>query len=453
MLKTALATSVAFIGLLSSNSAFAASPNDIDALRAEIQNMKQAYEGRIVELESKLNKVESTQAKTSATAAAPAPATPATARRAVKDNSFNPSIGVILNGQYRNYSSDEGDVAGFGVGEEGERGREGFAVDHTELNFSANVDDKFFGSTTAAIAEHEGSTEVELEEAFIQTLPGMGLPSGMSIKAGRAFWTLGYLNEHHSHADDFADRPLPYRVFLDGAFNDDGAEVSYVLPTDIYAEIGGGLFRGDDFPLGGSDGEGIGAWTAFARIGDDIGSNQSWRLGASVLSGEASGGRASNEDAVTFTGDSDLYVADMRYTWAPTGNARQQEVILQGEYFWRDEDGTYEDTDAGTGVVNFDDSSSGWYAQAAYKFAPQWRVGARYSQLDAPDTPTGLIGSALDSEGHDPIAYAAMLDWTNSEFSRVRVQYNREELTNSQDDDQVILQYIMSLGAHGAHKF
>ena len=59
----------------------------------------------------------------------------------------------------------------------------------------------------------------------------------------------------------------------------------------------------------------------------------------------------------------------------------------------------------------------------------------------------------LDSQGHDPKAYSVMLDWTNSEFSRVRLQYNREELAQGQDDDQIILQYIMSLGAHGAHKY
>lgn len=449
MLKTKLAASAALIAMLSSTSALAASDKDIAALRAEIHNMKQTYEGRIAELESKLSKVEKTQDKV----VAPAPTTPATARRDVKDNSFNPSIGVILNGQYSQFSSDEGEIAGFAVGHEGERPREGFAVDHTELNFSANVDDKFFGSTTAAIAQHEGETELELEEAFIQTLPGIGLPDGMSVKAGRALWTLGYLNEHHSHADDFADRPLPYRVFLNEAFNDDGAEVSYVLPTDFYSEIGGGVFRGDDFPFGEGSGSGVGAWSAFARVGGDIGDNQSWRLGGYVLSGEADGSRLTNEDVVSFTGDTDLYVADVRYTWAPTGNAREQEVILQGEYFWRNEDGVYEDTDAATGAVNFDDSSSGWYAQAVYKFDPQWRVGARYSQLESPDVPAGLVGSALDSDGYDPKAYSTMLDWTNSEFSRVRLQYNREELARGQDDNQVMLQYIMSLGAHGAHKY
>ncbi|MCH2037905.1 MAG: OprO/OprP family phosphate-selective porin, partial [Rickettsiales bacterium] len=129
------------------------------------------------------------------------------------------------------------------------------------------------------------------------------------------------------------------------------------------------------------------------------------------------------------------------------------EVIVQAEYFWRDEDGTYEDSGAGTGAVNYDESSSGWYAQAVYKFAPEWRVGARYSQLQSADTVTGLVGSALDGSGHDPIAYALMVDWTNSEFSRIRLQYNNEELSDGNDDNQVLLQYIMSLGAHSAHKY
>ena len=447
MLKSKLAVFAALIAMLFSTPVLEASDEDIEALRAEILKLKEAYEGRIAELESRLAEVE----KARAGEVSSAHARPATAKRVVKDNSFNPSIGLILNGQYSQFSSDEGEIGGFAVGHEGERPGEGFAVDHTELNFTANVDDKFFGSTTAAIAQHEGETEVELEEAYLQALPGLGLPAGMSVKAGRALWTLGYLNEHHSHTDDFADRPLPYRVFFNEAFNDDGAEVSYVLATDFYSEIGGGLFRGDDFPFGGAEGGGAGAWSAFARVGGDLGDNQSWRLGGSLMSGDVPGGRISNEDKLTFIGDVDLYLADVRYTWAPTGNARQQEVVFQSEYFWRNEDGSYEEI--GGSAEGFDGSSSGWYAQAVYKFAPQWRVGLRTSQLQAAGVPAGLVGSRLDSSGHDPKAFSLMLDWTNSEFSRVRLQYNREELAQGQDDDQVILQYIMSLGAHGAHKY
>jgi hypothetical protein len=448
MRKTLFAASVAASFLtLSSTTALAASDEAVAELRKEIHAMKGIYENRIAELEAKLAKVEQKQETVTAK-----PVAPASSNRRILDNSFNPSIGVILNGQYRNFSQNENEIAGFAMGHEGERGSEGLSVEHTELNFAANVDDKFYGSTTAAIAEHEGETEIELEEAFVQTLPGFGLPDGLSIKAGRAFWTLGYLNEHHNHADDFADRPLPYRVFLDNNFNDDGAEFSYVLPTDFYSEVGGGLFRGDDFPGGGTDGEGADSYSLFARVGGDIGDNQSWRIGGSWLSSTA-GDRDSNEHLVEFSGDTDLYIADLRYTWAPTGNARNQELILQGEYFWRNEDGMYEDTDAGTGAVAFDDSSSGWYGQAVYKFAPQWRAGYRFTQLNVPDLPVGLVGSALDSGGHDPYIHSVMADWTNSEFSRVRLQYNNDKTVDGETDNQFIIQYIMSLGAHGAHKY
>ncbi len=449
-MRSLLAATAAFVVLLSAAPAPAASDQDIQALKAEIQEIKGAYEKRLAELENKLAEMDSKktemvpQARTKAESSA---------GRRIFGNEFNPSIGVILNGKYRSFSEDEGEIAGFAVGEEGERGPEGLALDESELNFSANADDKFYGSLTAAIVREEGEDIVELEEAFLQTLPGSGLPDGATLKAGRAFWTLGYLNEHHTHADDFADRPLPYRVFLNKAYNDDGLEVSYVLPTDFYSEIGGGVFRGDDFPFGGADGEGVGAWSAFARIGGDIGANQSWRLGGYLLSGESPEGRGSNEDAVTFVGDTDLYAADIRYTWAPTGNPRDQELTLQAEYFHREEDGSYEDSEAATGAIAVDEDSSGWYLQGVYKFHPQWRVGARYSHLEAADVPAGLAGSALDSDGHDAEAYALMVDWTNSEFSRLRLQYNHEELSEGQNDDQILLQYVLSIGAHGAHKY
>jgi len=453
MLNIKTAASAALIAVLSASPTLAAD-DDLTALRTEVEKMRQAYEQRINQLEAKLNQLEGNQVQVGATANTP----PATSRRRIADNRFNPSIGMILNGQFSQYSQGESEIAGFAVSHEGERGEEGFGIGHSEISLSANVDDKFFASSTVAIVEHEGTTETELEEAYIQTLPGAGLPIGMSVKAGRAFWTLGYLNEHHSHADDFADRPLPYRVFMNHAYNDDGLQVSYLLPTDIYAEIGGGVYRGDDFPYGGNNGSGTGAWSAYARIGGDIGDNQSWRAGAYVLSGEAETSRLSNEDSVGFTGDSDLQIIDLRYIWAPTGNARDREVIVQAEYFQREEDGVYTVFDElsgdvlATSTVN-GKSDDGWYLQSVYKFAPQWRVGARYSQLMSDATPAPLVGTGLDAQGHDPEVLSLMVDWTNSEFSRLRLQFNREDLSGGETDEQAVLQYVMSIGAHGAHKY
>lgn len=442
------------LAILNVSPAFAANDADLDALRAEIAAMRDAYESKITQLENKVQNLETAQTQTTNTMAAIAPAAgntdvPATSRRRINDNSFNPEIGVILQGKYKNFSEESGDIAGFAIGEEAERGDEGFGLGETELNFSANIDDKFRGSTTIALHEHGGETEVEIEEAYVETT---ALPYGLHAKAGRFFSELGYLNSHHSHADDFADRPLTNRAFLDGNYGDDGVQISTILPTDFYSEIGGGVYRGNDFPAGGADGNDIGSWTAYGRVGGDVGNNTSWRLGLSTLQSDGAT-RDANEDTVTFNGDSGLYIADARMVYAPTGNNAAQEIILQGEYFIRDENGTYEDSGAGTGAVGYNDSQSGWYAQGVYKFNPQWRVGARYSQLYAGGTPTALVGSALDSDGHDPWAAAAMVDWTNSEFSRARLQFNREELSDGQDDNQIVLQYIMSLGAHGAHAF
>ena len=229
--------------------------------------------------------------------------------------------------------------------------------------------------------------------------------------------------------------------------------LSYLLPIDFYTEIGGSILRGDDYPFGRSDGEGIGAWSTFVRLGSDIGNDQSWRVGGYILSGEAKGGRVTNENSVTFVGDTDLYGLDIRYTWAPTGNAREKELTLQAESFWRKEDGAYTDTSVDTGAVQHDDTSVGWYAQSVYKFNQNWRFGIRYSELESPNILANLAGSTLDGRNHDPRNFSAMVDWTNSEFSRFRFQWNYEELNRTTNDNQFILQYILSVGAHNAHKY
>ena len=267
------------------------------------------------------------------------------------------------------------EMPGFQLGHESERAPEGLSVGHSEITASSNVDDKFFGSLTLGVGSHPGEAdEIELEEAYMQTLPGAGLPDGVRIKAGRALWTFGYLNELHAHGDDFADRPLPYQAFLDNAYNDDGIEVSVVMPTESYTEIGGGAFRGSDTPFGGSE-DGIDAWSGFVRVGDDLGRTGAWRIGGYILSGNSQnrgGGHGHEEEEAhgeeeeeehghdaffsegSFTGDTQIYAIDVRATIAPTGNAREGEVILQGEYFWRREDGAYtvvevEEVDDGNG--------------------------------------------------------------------------------------------------------
>jgi hypothetical protein len=46
-----------------------------------------------------------------------------------------------------------------------------------------------------------------------------------------------------------------------------------------------------------------------------------------------------------------------------------------------------------------------------------------------------------------------MVDWSLSEFSRLRAQYAWDDARAAERDRQLLLQYIFAMGAHGAHKF
>ena len=45
-----------------------------------------------------------------------------------------------------------------------------------------------------------------------------------------------------------------------------------------------------------------------------------------------------------------------------------------------------------------------------------------------------------------------MIEWSPSEYSRLRMQFIDDRVLD-ESDSQLLLQYIMSVGAHGAHEF
>jgi len=102
-----------------------------------------------------------------------------------KPNAFNPAVALTLNGRYQIFSKDRGDViAGFSPPGEAGMGSEGFSLGESELNFQSNVDDLFFANLTLSLADDNGDTSADLEEAWLQTL---AMPGDMTLKAGRFF--------------------------------------------------------------------------------------------------------------------------------------------------------------------------------------------------------------------------------------------------------------------------
>lgn len=435
--------------------ALAASDAELDELRAQVRALRDSYEARLAELESRL-----ARQATPAPAAVAAPAPVADGPRG-----FNPEVSLTLQGQYRRMKDiDERHISGFAALADHDHdhagGERGFSLDHTELVLAANIDSHYRGLVNFGIIDGE----VEVEEAWFQTT-GMG--HGLTLRGGRFLSEIGYLNAQHAHAWDFADAPLMYTALFGehANYGNDGLQLKWVLPTDLFAEIGVEIGRGAKFPGTDRDVNGIGSSAIFAHLGGDVGTSHSWRAGLSYLNARAADRHSHFEDVggeeVTgdFTGRSRTWIADAVWKWAPDGNAGVRALTLQAEVFQRREDGDLSCAgEAGSACATAVDSDyrtrqRGWYAQAVYKFHPQWRVGLRHDRLDPGTRDYGDNNANIARENHTPKRNSVMVDWSPSEFSRLRLQLARDRSMAGETDNQLWLQYVMSLGAHGAHRF
>ncbi|MBS4097895.1 MAG: hypothetical protein KGZ83_13770 [Sulfuricella sp.] len=438
-------------------SASAVDNNELAQIRDQIKQMKEGYEARIEALEKRLEIAEASAAKSSAPAqktaqsAAPQPSAPVGAA------AFNPEVSLILTGTYANLSQDPANyrIAGFlpSGGEIGP-GARGFNLGESELAVAANIDPYLRGQLTLAMTPEN---TVAVEEAFVQSL---GLGHGFTLKGGRYLSGVGYLNEQHSHTWDFVDAPLAYQAFFGGQLKDEGVQVKWLAPSDTFIELGAEIGRGRNFPASNRAKNGTGASTLFAHSGGDVGTSHAWRAGLSYLRTSPQGRTFETTDNFgntvgnTFSGESQLAIADFVWKWAPNGNPVHTNFKLQGEYFRRKEDGhlTY-DSAALANTDRYSALQSGWYLQGIYQFMPRWRVGLRRDQLNGGTLDYAGNAAALAREAFNPSKNTLMVDYSPSEFSRFRVQLAQDMSRPEATDRQLFLQYQMSLGAHGAHKF
>ncbi len=452
-------------------------PSDLATLRQQMEAMRANYEARLQALESRVQRAEAAiapaapaTAATTATVPVPVAATPdpvaAVASSAPSPvaapgggaNAFNPSMSLILSGLYARTSRDPARYAitGFPLptGADVGPGTRGLSLAESELGFAASIDPWLRGAANISILP---DNSVSVEEAFVQTT---SLGGGLSLKGGRFFSNVGYLNPQHSHTWDFVDNPLAYQAMLGTQYGDDGVQLTWIAPLDRYVELGVELGRGRSFPGTDTSRNGAGMTAVTAHTGDDIGVSSSWRAGLSMLNAKASdqGLVATNAggDPVldAFNGSTRVWIADAIWKWAPNGNATRTNFKLQGEYLRSTRRGslTYDVGNADR-VGSYRAVQSGWYVQGVYQFMPRWRVGLRTEQLDAGSPDYGLNAASFANDGYRPKKNTLMLDFSPSEFSRVRLQLAEDRSREGVTDKQLFLQYQMSLGAHGAHSY
>jgi hypothetical protein len=296
------------------------------------------------------------------------------------------------------------------------------------------------------------------------------LGGGFTLKGGRFFSGIGYWNAQHPHAWDFTDAALVQRAFLGNNYGDDGLQLRWVAPLPFFLQLGAEAGRGREFAGMGEierNSNGVDSWAFFAKVGGAIGTSYSWQLGASHLRQKTTNEGVPLFDYDDLSGLQNLFVgrqrisgADLVVKWAPDGNSLYQNFRFVTEFYQRTLDG--ELTFDTTGLNQTDAATatqSGWYAQGAYQFHPYWRIGLRYDRLSSGTVDLSVNAANLPVPNFDPSRWTAMVDFNPSEFSRIRLELSedrsRQDAVTGEivSDTVAFVQYIFSLGAHGAHQF
>ena len=337
----------------------------------------------------------------------------------------------------------------------------GFNARNIELAFDGAVDPYFEGFANIVFKlNNDNGTEVEAEEAFLQTT---NLPFNLQLKAGQFFAAFGRINPTHPHTWDFADAPLVHgRLLGPDGLRGVGAQVSWTLPVSWYSQLLLGVQNGRggtgfSFRNSGSDGLFFDRRTTDreARGLQDFVWIPRWENSfdlspTQVVLAGVSGAFGSNDTGANTR--TQIYGADFLYKWK-SSNAEGGFPFVK----WQTE-AMYRRFEAGRGIDNtFPVSETfhdwGMYSQVLWGFKKGWVAGVRGDYLHMTDSEF-----TADSERQTRSRVSANLTWYPTEFSKLRLQYNHDFFEENfylpgRDVDSVFLQFEFILGAHGAHKF
>lgn len=390
----------------------------------------------------------------------------------------NPQTSLILNGVY--YADDArgagtarlGSMAGILVPAPGaDQGlAEGFNLGDSELGLSATVDPYLDAYANITFS----TNSVSVEEAAFTT---RALPAGWQVKAGRFKSGFGYQNSRHAHAWDFADQNLPYASMIaPEGLSDNGIQVTWLPATDTYMQLGAEALQGDQDRFGAAvdlnavaqalavnvntlpplDRHGPQLFTGFFRVAPDLGPAGALQLGVSAA-------RHSSEQELQQNGANLLYASgsatllDAEAVWkrSATGAYGRGSAHIQAEYLHLAKDMAidYDTVSADTGKA-ITGKQDGFYVQGVYGFASRWEAGLRYDvNGHINETQTAGVPAQLGESSR----VTADVTFRPSEFSYFRLQLADASVVDATGNRdrfaQLLLQYNLSLGVHGAHSF
>ena len=413
-----------------------ASAPDISAMQQQIKDLQE----RIISLEGQMRMLKSAPPAASAPAGAtvqqplPAPTPPAAQTQAAviagaegqtptlggaggsAAKALNPDISVI------------GDFIGaLGTGTVPALAQQqpfpSMEMHESEVGLQAIIDPYARGDFFISFGE-EG---VNLEEGYITFT---ALPKSFVVKVGKMRSAFGKVNMMHNHVLPWIDRPLVSTNLVGGedGIDDAGVSIQRIIPAPkgIFLEATGQVFRGDS----GSGLQSVfKSWqrsdvstVAHLRSYKDVSESTNLDIGLSYA-------RGYNDSGASFL--TNLYGVDATVRWKPLRRSIYHSFIGRGELFWSQRQ-----------QFPVEQRAFGFYTSADYQLGRRWFLGGRFDR-----SARSKFANLTDNGGSIVLTY-----WP-SEFSQIRGQYRYTDYAENRSANELLLQVIFSLGAHGAHPF
>ena len=319
--------------------------------------------------------------------------------------------------------------------EDGER----YQVREVELGVQGAVDPYF--RYDAFLGVHGDG--IELEEAYATTL---ALPASLQARLGRFLLPFGKVNLTHRAELQMFDYPLVHREFFgEEGFSSTGVWGSWIgAPLGFFQELSIVGAEGMEAhaheeeehaedahaPRAAQEGEARGGslgddladrlWLAHVKNSLDLTAASNLELGASWATAIVE-----DEEARART---NVYGIDVTWRWKPPRLAKYRSAILQAEAIWRDEAGPAE-------------TRSGGFVYAQWQLSRRWHAGARGDWAESLEEEGTLRGGQL------------LVKWFPTEFSQLRLAYERQDPEHGEALDRLIFQTTFALGPHRPHAF
>ena len=318
---------------------------------------------------------------------------------------WNPDIGVIADTVLK-LDSPKSDA----------EGADRISVREMELVLGSAVDPYSRFDASVGFSDLE---EVHLSEAY---LTRFGLPLNSTARIGRFKPKVGKALFYHRDIIETVDYPLAIqRYFGSDGLNKTGVDVTLPvdLPLESSHEFSFGALEGGNGEDGTAFGDTRRRPTVYSHLRNfwDLSEVTTLEIGASHMAGSADTDSSFETNIVGLDGT-------FLYLYGP-----DQRFKLQSELFYLNRE------------ESIDEDLIGGYALADVRFHRQWSSGFRFDYVEPVNNP-------LTNPDEVDIGYTGYFTFHQTEFARWRVQATHIDQADGEDDNQIMVQGIFSIGEH-----